>query len=451
MDLSPPAPRPPSSPPVSSAHLSRTASASRAPGASGNDDIGSRLESNGALRRGHSDGDVLRSHLRGPGSSQPADDETWIDFLRGSSRPAEDVGVISRRHAFRALGAQDPARRQDRRAIMQRAALTLADRKRRLTENQEDHVRRRSASSLSFGPAMTAGGSGLPSTHLSESSFASLERHGGPTDSSINDRPLQRRSNVPTLGTRASQEITLPRWQPDSEVTSCPICGTSFGFWFRKHHCRKCGRVVCANCSPHRITIPRQFIVQPQQDLNQGSNIGTAADIEVVDLTDDNTSRSFDSPQSPVLRIDPALGGGQEVRLCNPCVPDPNPLPHLPVESPSRLGSNSFPRPEFSSHQTPSNHGPYPSHSDIPRGSSSTRHSFHLSGQTSIRTSGATPDDPNGVRPSDQQRPRPPGPPRYADRFPPSYQTAYGSVPERSLHDVSLLLFVIYIDVFRRV
>ncbi|EHA25918.1 hypothetical protein ASPNIDRAFT_143971, partial [Aspergillus niger ATCC 1015] len=51
-------------------------------------------------------------------------------------------------------------------------------------------------------------------------------------------------------------------WQPDAEVTKCPICGTTFSFWYRKHHCRKCGRVVCASCSPHRITIPRQFIVR---------------------------------------------------------------------------------------------------------------------------------------------------------------------------------------------
>lgn len=37
---------------------------------------------------------------------------------------------------------------------------------------------------------------------------------------------------------RSPQEFALPRWQPDSEVTYCPICRTQFSFFVRKHHCR---------------------------------------------------------------------------------------------------------------------------------------------------------------------------------------------------------------------
>lgn len=33
-------------------------------------------------------------------------------------------------------------------------------------------------------------------------------------------------------------EFMLPRWQPDAEVTYCPICQTQFSFFVRKHHCR---------------------------------------------------------------------------------------------------------------------------------------------------------------------------------------------------------------------
>lgn len=32
--------------------------------------------------------------------------------------------------------------------------------------------------------------------------------------------------------------VVLPRWQPDGEVTICPICHTQFGWLNRKHHCR---------------------------------------------------------------------------------------------------------------------------------------------------------------------------------------------------------------------
>lgn len=120
-------------------------------------------------------------------------------------------------------------------------------------------------------------------------------------------------------------EPSLPQWQADSEVSECPICSTVFSFWYRKHHCRKCGRVVCAACSPHRITIPRQFIVRPHDsadsfgDTSPGPPTFPHRFPVVVDLTNEGAR--------PTSTINPALGGGEEVRLCNPCVPDPNPNP----------------------------------------------------------------------------------------------------------------------------
>ncbi|EGE01680.1 FYVE zinc finger protein [Trichophyton equinum CBS 127.97] len=139
---------------------------------------------------------------------------------------------------------------------------------------------------------------------------------------------------------RSFTDHRLPRWQPDSEVTECPICGITFTFWFRKHHCRKCGRVVCAACSPHRITIPQQFIVRPpetQTQLTLSSIIQrNTTDREGVDLIDDeevqpqlSPSQSRSHHRATSIHQIPrnALGGGTEVRLCNPCVPDPNPEP----------------------------------------------------------------------------------------------------------------------------
>lgn len=74
---------------------------------------------------------------------------------------------------------------------------------------------------------------------------------------------------------------------------------------------RKCGRVVCNSCSPHRITIPYQYIVQPP---------GTPR------LAPRYPGSSFlgGDARSPDFS---ALGGGERVRLCNPCVPDPNTAP----------------------------------------------------------------------------------------------------------------------------
>lgn len=151
----------------------------------------------------------------------------------------------------------------------------------------------------------------------------------------------RRPSNTVSTPSHSSQnlmEYTLPRWQPDSEVTHCPICDTQFSFWYRKHHCRKCGRVVCASCSPHRITIPRQYIVRPPQPIEEATPERTPRrhrySASFVDLTTNNTQdsdpdASFTSRMEYHYPANPALGGGEEVRLCNPCVPDPNPDPPL--------------------------------------------------------------------------------------------------------------------------
>jgi len=45
-------------------------------------------------------------------------------------------------------------------------------------------------------------------------------------------------------------------WQADNEVTKCPLCETDFGVFTRKHHCRFCGKVVCADCNKNKSTHP---------------------------------------------------------------------------------------------------------------------------------------------------------------------------------------------------
>ncbi|KAG6155168.1 hypothetical protein E4U36_001586 [Claviceps purpurea] len=139
-----------------------------------------------------------------------------------------------------------------------------------------------------------------PSTHPPRSSTGrrtSQDSHGA----------LTRR------GVTAAHEVAPPRWQPDAEVTYCPICRAQFSFFIRKHHCRKCGRVVCAACSPHRIIIPHQYIVR-------------APGSEIV------------APPIPGYFESNNLSGGERVRLCNPCVPDPNTAP--PQSPSSSIGPN---------------------------------------------------------------------------------------------------------------
>jgi len=53
---------------------------------------------------------------------------------------------------------------------------------------------------------------------------------------------------------RTARQMARKYWQPDSEALECAIagCGTQFSsrnLFSGRHHCRACGRVVCAECS----------------------------------------------------------------------------------------------------------------------------------------------------------------------------------------------------------
>ncbi|PVH88332.1 FYVE-domain-containing protein [Cadophora sp. DSE1049] len=144
-------------------------------------------------------------------------------------------------------------------------------------------------------------------------------------------RTRSRQQNLDGAQNMEQTQFVVPKWQPDATVTLCPICRTQFSFFVRKHHCRKCGRVVCGSCSPHRITIPYQYIVQPPT----AEEVGPAP----------RTRPRLDSGRTGSSPMVENLGGGERVRLCNPCVPDPNIAPPQVPES-----RNSQPRPAQQGH-----------------------------------------------------------------------------------------------------
>lgn len=49
--------------------------------------------------------------------------------------------------------------------------------------------------------------------------------------------------------------LTRPVWVPDAMSKECMICSSKFTPFVRKHHCRRCGRVICTSCSPHRVSL----------------------------------------------------------------------------------------------------------------------------------------------------------------------------------------------------
>ncbi|KAL4791346.1 FYVE zinc finger-domain-containing protein [Aspergillus venezuelensis] len=262
---------------------------------------------------------------------------------------------------LRSREAGPAAYEQQRIGGRRRSTLAGPDRKRRLVNLTQEGTAESSASSSSY--ARSFGGIGsssradmdsrpilsssphahtVPDTVAGTSAGSSYDTAIDLSSSPIEapSQPLQTRERRASSRSIHSQygEQNRPSWQPDAEVTECPICRTAFSFWYRKHHCRKCGRVVCSSCSPHRITIPRQYIVHPPTSDRSGAASALAQRAtHIVNLEGD------DHLQSPVA-VNPALGGGEEVRLCNPCVPDPNPEPpagYSPVRPPGEVGSGS--------------------------------------------------------------------------------------------------------------
>ncbi|KAI8873406.1 Dbl homology domain-containing protein, partial [Ramicandelaber brevisporus] len=45
------------------------------------------------------------------------------------------------------------------------------------------------------------------------------------------------------------ENYSAPVWVPDDQAVRCMICEREFTFFRRKHHCRCCGGIACADCS----------------------------------------------------------------------------------------------------------------------------------------------------------------------------------------------------------
>jgi len=52
------------------------------------------------------------------------------------------------------------------------------------------------------------------------------------------------------------QQETAPIWIPDELAVQCMLCKKDFSMFSRRHHCRKCGAVVCGDCSGNKAIVP---------------------------------------------------------------------------------------------------------------------------------------------------------------------------------------------------
>uniref|UniRef100_A0A182YAL2 Lateral signaling target protein 2 homolog n=1 Tax=Anopheles stephensi TaxID=30069 RepID=A0A182YAL2_ANOST len=79
--------------------------------------------------------------------------------------------------------------------------------------------------------------------------------------------------SAPSSGANSSQQMqysssgvggsTSVLWVPDHAVTRCTTCQTEFWLGRRKHHCRSCGQIFCADCSEFTAHLPEERLYQP--------------------------------------------------------------------------------------------------------------------------------------------------------------------------------------------
>ncbi|ORY76658.1 FYVE zinc finger-domain-containing protein [Protomyces lactucae-debilis] len=109
----------------------------------------------------------------------------------------------------------------------------------------------------------------------------------------------------------ATAQATPAIWQADEAVASCPLCSTAFSWWYRKHHCRRCGRVVCAACASNFCALKAHAIVRPP------GYTATSADEAAVSLARPLSPTSTHT--SPLASSFISTEAVEEVRCCDAC------------------------------------------------------------------------------------------------------------------------------------
>ncbi|XP_076632772.1 phosphatidylinositol-3,5-bisphosphate 3-phosphatase MTMR4 isoform X1 [Colletes latitarsis] len=82
-------------------------------------------------------------------------------------------------------------------------------------------------------------------------SVGSAGDHGESLPSDMSWEAVEELGPAPTL------------WVPDHAVNRCMGCNTEFWLGRRKHHCRCCGKIFCADCSENSTPLPSEQLYNP--------------------------------------------------------------------------------------------------------------------------------------------------------------------------------------------
>ncbi|KAF9393607.1 hypothetical protein CPC16_001597 [Podila verticillata] len=108
-----------------------------------------------------------------------------------------------------------------------------------------------------------------PQTSPATVSTSALPQATSNASNSINTPHRSQSSQSPSQHHHHHQSVThmimgpLPgaKWESDYKAIECRECHRKFSLWLRRHHCRRCGHVVCDRCSSHRATLHPSMVV----------------------------------------------------------------------------------------------------------------------------------------------------------------------------------------------
>lgn len=58
-------------------------------------------------------------------------------------------------------------------------------------------------------------------------------------------------------------------WMEDGHVSECYQCAKPFSLFVRRHHCRLCGHIFCANCVNHSVNGRCGALCLRRRDLHE--------------------------------------------------------------------------------------------------------------------------------------------------------------------------------------
>ncbi|XP_027211290.2 uncharacterized protein Sptz [Penaeus vannamei] len=123
-------------------------------------------------------------------------------------------------------------------------------------------------------------------------------------------KPQTLNENVPKKFVMPARPPERHEWIPDAEVRECPVCRVAvFSMFCRRHHCRRCGRVVCGSCSKARIVVQGYGDLQVRVCLEcyqQTKNLNLEDYIQVRPLGDG----TYDTVSQNSEGLVSARGGG---------------------------------------------------------------------------------------------------------------------------------------------